>query len=335
MSTKITDQDLHSRLQHWVADGLLDAEQATRIEQSEATRSSGRAGARPPGRGALIVEALGYLGGALTILAGFIAVNLLWPDIPLEAQLAFAATAAVALGVVGVVIRAGAEPAFRRLRSVLWLMSTACLTALAGLLGDQVWHLRALTTVVFAAAITTAYASALWWWSRTSVQHLATFVAAATAAGTVVGRLAEGETAWAPGLAVWLFSAAWAYTVYRARVSTHRAGYVAAVVGVTMGAQMTMATAAGQVLALGTVAGLMVGGVLLRRVWLLVAGSIGSIVFVPQTAVRYLPHSMGVPLSMLAGGLVLVATALLLARRWRRLERSRTIVQHPGRTHET
>jgi hypothetical protein len=98
---------------------------------------------------------------------------------------------------------------------------------------------------------------------------------------------------------------------------------------------MTMATAAGQVLALGTVAGLMVGGVLLRRVWLLVAGSVGSIVFVPQTAVRYLPHSMGVPLSMLAVGLVLVATALLLARRWRRLERSRTIVQHPGRTHET
>src|SRR6266508_1938591 len=79
------------------------------------------------GRAPFVVEALGYLGGTLAIIAGFIAVGQLWPDIPTEAQLSFAGIAAAALGVVGAVMRAQGDPAFARLRSVLWLMSTASL----------------------------------------------------------------------------------------------------------------------------------------------------------------------------------------------------------------
>jgi hypothetical protein len=320
MSTKPADQDLHRRLQHWVADGLLEAEQAGRIEQAEGERARSRVEDRrlPPGRAALIVEALGYLGGALTILAGFLAVNLLWPGIPLGAQLAFAATATVALGIAGAAIRVGDEPAFGRLRSVLWMMSTACLAAFLGLLGDQVWHLRPITTVALAAATTTAYAAVLWWRSRGWLQHLVTFAAAATAVGTLIARLATDATSWAPGLAIWLLSTAWGLAVYRVGLRPPRAGYLATVVGALFGAQMTMAVAAGHVLALSTVAGLLIGGVLLRRFGLLAAGAVGVVAIVPQTAVRYLPQSMGAPLALLAVGLVLVTVALWLARRWRR-----------------
>jgi len=313
--TNARDQDLHRRLAHWVAEGLLDAAQADRIEQAETEWAADRQ--PPPGHGALIVEALGYLGGALTILAGFVAVNLLWPDVPLAAQLAFAGIGAVTLLAVGAGIRIGDEPAYRRLRSTLWLMSTGCLTAFAGLTGAQMWHLSGLTTTVVTAATTTIYAAGQWWWTRSALQHLATFVAAATTVGTVIARLAADATHWAPGLGIWLLSVMWAYAVYRTPLQPRRAGAVAAVVGALVGAQLTLPVAAGHVLALGTVAGLLIGGVLVRRVGPLVAGAVGVIVFVPETAVRYLPQSMGVPLAMLTVGLVLVAAALGLARRWR------------------
>jgi hypothetical protein len=313
--TSAHDQELHRRLERWVAEGLLDAVQADRIQRAEAEWATDRQ--RLPGRGGLIVEALGYLGGALTILAGFIAVNLLWPDVPLAAQLAFAGIGAVALLAVGAAIRIGDEPAYRRLRSTLWLMSTGCLAAFAGLIGAQVWHLSGLTTTVLTAAITTVYAAGQWWWSRTALQHLVTFVAAATTVGTVIDRLAPGATHWAPGLGIWLLSVLWAYVAYRMPLPPRRAGQVAAAVGALVGAQLTLPVAAGHALALGTVAGLLIGGVLVRRVWPLVAGALGVIVCVPETAVRYLPQSMGVPLAMLTVGLVLVAAALGLARRWR------------------
>ncbi len=324
MSTNAADQNLHERLQRWVAGGLLDAAQADPIEQAEAEWARARMRDRRPlpGRGALIVEALGYLGGALTILAGFIAVNLLWPDIPLGAQLAFAGSGAAALLAAGVAIRVGDEPAFRRLRSVLWLMSTGCLSAFAGLVAAQVWHLSPLTTVMVTAVTTTAYAATLWWWSRGSLQHLVTFAAAATAVGTIVARSAADATHWAPGVGIWLLSVAWAFAVYRAALPPRRVGYVTAAAGALVGAQLTMPVAAGHALALGTVAGLLIGGILLRRVWLLVAGALGVIVFVPETAVRYLPQSMGVPLAMLTVGLMLLAAALWLARRWRRPARA-------------
>jgi hypothetical protein len=63
----------------------------------------GRSGGR---RAPLIVEALGYLGGILAVIAGFVAVGQLWPDIPTGAQLAFAAAGAVLLAAAGAVVHA-------------------------------------------------------------------------------------------------------------------------------------------------------------------------------------------------------------------------------------
>jgi uncharacterized membrane protein YidH (DUF202 family) len=75
-----------------------------------------------------------------------------------------------------------------------------------------------------------------------------------------------------------------------------------------------MEVAAGHVLALLTVAALLAAGVALRRVWLLGLGAYGIVQVVPQTAVRYLPESVGAPLALFAIGLVLLGVALWLAR---------------------
>jgi hypothetical protein len=84
-----------------------------------------------------------------------------------------------------------------------------------------------------------------------------------------------------------------------------------------------MPVAAGQVLALGTVAALLAAGVVLRRVWLLAVGAVGVIIVVPRTANRYLPESFGTPLALFLIGACLLCLALWLARWSRPRPRSR------------
>ena len=86
----------------------------------------------------LVAEALGYAGGVLAIAAGIYMVRDLWPSPSTGAVLAFAAVACVVLGAGGAAVRMTGDPALRRLRSVLWLLSTVSLAAFAGTLADQV-----------------------------------------------------------------------------------------------------------------------------------------------------------------------------------------------------
>ncbi|HEU4422281.1 MAG TPA: DUF2157 domain-containing protein [Pilimelia sp.] len=324
MTDMLTRHDLGEYLRQWVAAGLIDAEQAARIESAELTRAT-RIGGRAP----LVVEALGYLGGALAVIAGFIAVGQLWPDIPTGVQLAFAAVAAVLLGVAGALLRHRADPAFGRLRAVLWLMSTASVTAFVGVLAAQVWHFTNLSAVLAAAAVTTGYAAALWRWAQTPLQHLVLFAGAAVTVGAGVARIDPDMPLWASGLAVWLLSALWAFVVYRGHLPPRTVGYLAAAVGLLVGAQLTMDTAAGHLLALATVGALLAGGVVLRNVWLLAVGALGVMLVVPTTAARYLPENLGAPLAIFVTGMVLLGVALWLAR-WSRPPPSTPSRSRPG-----
>jgi hypothetical protein len=261
-----------------------------------------------------VAEALGYVGGVLAVVAGFIAVTELWPGITTGAQLAFAAAGTVALGAAAVLVRPGDSPALRRLRSVLWLLSTACLVAFISVLADQIWHFSPVDTTLVATAVATPYAAVLWWHTRAPLQHLAMFAGAATLVGTGIASVAPGLDAWLPGLGVWALSAAWGAAAHRGYLAPRNAGYLAAGIGLLTGAQLTMQVAAGHVLALVTVAGLIAAGVALRRVWLLLLGAIGVLLFVPQTASRYLPQSVAAPLAVFAVGLALLGVALWLAK---------------------
>ena len=318
----------------WVAEGWIDREQAARIEAGEAARGPATAPAVAPAsgpapapafgpapepgpavhRGPLVVEALGYVGGVLAIVAGFIAVDQLWPRIPTGAQLAFAAAGCLALGAAAGVMRTGGEAAFGRLRNVLWLLSTACLAAFMGLLTSQVWHLAWETATPVSAAVATAYAAGLWWRTRAALQQLAMFAGAAVLVGTGIHLAAPGTDTWGPGLGVWVLSVAWGACAYRGYLAPQLAGYLATGIGLLTGAELTMQEAAGHVLALVTVAGLFAAGIALRRVWVLVLAAIGVLQVVPQTAVRYLPQSVAAPLAVFTVGLALLGVALWLAR---------------------
>ncbi|MFD1662340.1 DUF2157 domain-containing protein [Streptomyces caeni] len=328
MTVKRPEPGVHTQLARWVAEGLISSEQAARIETAEVARANaaGRPGTAPRdgdrSRGSMVVEALGYLGGAMAIIAGFIAVVQLWSDIPPSAEAGFAATAAVLLGATGAAVHTEGNPALQRLRSVLWLMSAASLAALGGVLSAHVWHLSASNGTLLSAAMATAYAMLLWLRTQAALQHLAVFAGAAVTLDAGIASIDRNAPGWVLGLAVWLLSVGWGAMAYRGRVRPLTAGYLATAVGLLVGAQLMMETAAGHVVALLTVGALLAGGVVIRGVWLLAIGAFGVIEVVPQTAARYLPNSLAAPLAVLSIGVVLLGVATLLAKRARASGRS-------------
>jgi len=214
-----------------------------------------------------------------------------------------------------VAVRATSDPALRRLRSVLWLLSTVSLAAFTGTLADQVWGFGPASTTLVTAAVSAAYGAALWRRTRAVLQHLAVFASLAVLAGTVVARLDPGLGAWGPGLAIWAMSVLWGVAVMRGYLPPGATGYFAAGIGVLAGAQLTMQVAAGYALALATVAGLLVAGVLLRQAWLVVLGALGVLLVTPQITTRYLPMSAATPVAIFVVGVVLLGSAVWLARR--------------------
>jgi hypothetical protein len=262
----------------------------------------------------LVAEALGYAGGVLAIAAGIYLARDLWPGLSTGGVLAFAAVACVVLGAGGAAVRTTGDAAFRRLRSVLWLLSTVSLAAFTGTLADQVGRFGPESTTLVTAAASAAYGAALWWRTRAVLQHLAVFASLAVLVGTAVYRLWPHAGAWAPGLGIWALSALWGVAALRGYLPPVVTGYIAAGIGLLAGAQLTMQIAAGHVLALATVAGLLAAGVLLRQAWLVALGAVGVLLVTPQTTSRYLPTSAAAPLAILVVGVALVGSAVWLAR---------------------
>lgn len=272
----------------------------------------------PRSRTPVAVEALGYLGGTLAVVAGLVAVERLWPGAPISAELALTGVAAVALGAGGALTPAGRDPAFGRLRSMLWLLSAIAATAFTAGLCDVVLHLPGYPAATATGAVATCYTAVLWRAARTAPQHLALFGATLLLAGSGIAWAAGEDRYWAPGLAIWALSLLWAVAVERGILGPPRAGQVAAGFGLLLGCQLMMGTTAGRVLAIVTVLALLAAGAVTRRGWPLAFGVIGVIQVVPQTVLGYLPRSAAGPLAMLAAGLVLLATAAYVARRHRR-----------------
>lgn len=330
MSASSSGSGLREQLAGWVAQGLIDAGQAARIGAAAEPRTAapspapvpGAEGgrARPdPGTGSrrlpLAVEALGYLGAVFAVVAGFIAVGRLWPAIPAGAELAFAGVAAGVLLLAGAVLPTDGHPEFGRLRSALWLTSTASLAAFAGLLtGPQFANLGPASRPLVTEAVVTAYAVLLWWRYRAALQHLAAFAGIAALIGTAIAQAWPGRTPWGPGLGLWMLSLLWGIAAHRGYLGRPDVGYVAAAAGLLVGAQLTMELAAGQALGTVTVAGLLAAGVALRKVLLVGFGAVAAIEILPQVASRYLPSGAAAPAAVFAVGLVMLAAALWLAK---------------------
>jgi hypothetical protein len=301
---------LHEQLERWAVAGLIDAPQASRIEAAEQARAE----AMPRRRLPLVAEVLGYVGAVIAIAAVTVLVHQLWKHVPPAAELAVAGAFAIGLLTAGAMVRTEGDPAYRRLRSAIWLLATVSAAAFAAVVGHDYLHLSHISVGLLAEAAWLGCALPLWWRTKSALQHLALFGGAIAIVETVLQRVDPNAGAFAVGLALWILSVVWGTAVYRGYLAPAIMGAPLSATGALVGAIIAIDSPVGQALAIVTVAALLTVGIVVRRVLLIGVGTVGIVYVIPDTAHRYLPGSVSAPLAIALVGLVLLGIALWLTR---------------------
>ncbi|TCC24762.1 hypothetical protein [Kribbella speibonae] len=274
-------------------------------------RPAPRTPADDDGRTSLVVESLAYLGGVIVLVAAGLISARYWSALGTTGQLAVGGAAAALLLAGGMVTNPSAPGV--RLRSVLWLLSTAGTGAFLALFADVVLDFDGSAIGALAGGGASALASVLWWRLPVLTQQAAFFVAAMLAAGATVAELTSDPQL--PGLAVWGTGAIWFLLGWRELVKPRRPVQALAAAAALIGALMTLPADAGMVLALCTVVAVVVPAVVFGDLLLLAVGALGAVNILPVVVNEWFPGDLAAPLVLLVVGALLVTTAVHTARK--------------------
>ena len=232
----------------------------------------------------VVVEAAGYLGGALVVVSTLLIGARYWGDLSTAARLVATGGAAAVLFVAGVLV-AGRGRVGARLASVLWLGSTAAIAGFSAVVVDATpaWEQHAALVV---AGVTAAWATALWARHRVLVQQVAMALALLVTAATAVADLTASDSL--PGLAVWGVAGGWLLLGWRGALAPRRAVMPLAAAAMTLGTLMTLPTTWGFALAFLTLASLLALALRLRELPLLVVAALGTLLVLPTAAMESL-----------------------------------------------
>lgn len=300
-------------LERWVAAGLLSRTEADAILAYERDLLARRRAARVrepreprERRVPVVAEALGYIGGVLATAGLVLLLARYWADIATAGRLALAGGVALALLVAGASVDERTDPAFARLRWILWAAATAAAGVFAGVLAADALHARAGDTVAFAVAVAVTLVSAPLWGGRVRpVQQLTFLGGLAVTVGTATAQIAGLGPV---GLAVWLTGAA-IVAVALDRVGTtpeltQAVGSVALVAGaaIMVGEWQSLGLVLGAVTALALLALGAVPGLVPTHAGVVVTTVIGG-----AAAAQALPPALGY-FSQEAGGVTGLVT---------------------------
>jgi hypothetical protein len=302
-------------LQRATESGVVTADQAAALlALAAAPRPRTRGGGGPVRAAPLAAEIVGYLGAVLAMIGAAILVGQFWEDMASWSRLALAGSLAVGLWGAGAVVDESADAVLWRLRGFLWLLSSGAVAFFAGLLGGDVFEWAPDPVAVFVGSVTALHAGSLWRLRDRPAQYLA-FVAG------VIAALA-GASAWIDGpgmvgLVLWAFGAVWLVLGWRRIVVPAAIALVAApglmlvAAGVTGGSWQSLAPVFG----LATAAGMLVGGIVLKEFLITGVGVAGVFVYLPMSGAEYFGETIGVPIVLLASGVLLIVLMVLLLRR--------------------
>jgi hypothetical protein len=302
-------RSLPALVDRWLAEGVITPEQARLMLRAEPRRDPA-----PDGNGArpspVVIEAAGYLGGALVVVASLLIGARYWGDLGTAARLVVIGAGAAALLVAGALVTGRGEEG-RRLTSVLWLGSTAAASGFTAVLVDAT-SARDEHAPLLVAGATAAWATTLWLLHRVLAQQVAMFVALLASVAAALAVLTTSDSL--PGLGVWVVAATWLLLAWRGRLAPRRAVMALAAAAMTVGALITLPTAWGFVLAFLTLAALVALAVRLRELTLLVIAALGALQVLPAAVVEWFPGTVLAPVTLLLVGAVLVGAAVRLTR---------------------
>lgn len=300
---------LKDQLSRWLNAGFITDEQAARITAFEAARAENQERRVP-----LIVEALGYLGAALAVIAVLILAQEFWADLELWGRLALLGTVTIGLLVAGWVLRNSPLEAIRRLAGFLWFFAVVGAGFSFGILSVDGLDTSDETALLVGSAAAAAIAFLLWRFRTQSLQQVA-FAAGLWMALIGLFLVAEWPEE-AYGLGLWALGTVWLFLTWGTLIRPVLTGYALGGVASLIGVQLLAVDERGWPLLLGVlVAGLLiVASVTLRQIILLAIGSAGVFIFVPQVVFHFFGDSLGAPVALLISGAALIAGAVALAR---------------------
>jgi hypothetical protein len=314
----------------WVAEGIITQDQADRIHAREhGPVLTGAATARPSMM-PLVVEALGYLGGAIVVVATGLIAGQYWEDMSDTTRMSLLGAAALLLLVGGAIVPDRLEEVGDRMRSVVWVVSTGSLAGFLGVWGSQVadWHDEDLALLVTAG--TAAYATALFLFRPAVLQQVAMMGLIGGTAAALLAKYVDTDS-W-PGVGFWVVGAAWLVLGQGAILRPVGLARAAGAVMMVFGSMITTSDRADAALvfSLVTVAIVIVLAVAFSDLVLLAIGALGAIRAIIAAVDKWFPNSLAAALALLVVGSGLVVTAIWIARRRARAAAQETPTPRPA-----
>lgn len=327
---------ISAAVDRWLAEGLITPEQAQQMRTDIDSRPISpppevpATGKKPDGTQqhfpVIIIEALGYLGGAIVVVALGLLVSYFWSDLSTVGQLVLiAAVFGILLGAGVAVPQQLGAPAIR-LRSVLWMAATVAWACLIGFTVDNYAGLHDERMAAVAAWSSVALGLLLWYLHREPLQQIAVFIPLLIGVG-VGTYLAQGgnpesdNSSW-QGAAVWIVSLVWFGLGWFGRIRPAMLATALGAIGSLFGAMMCVENPALAIVGVAMLVALVAAAVARNDFVLLAVAALGSLELLPSTIMQYFPGILAAALVLLLVGLLLIVAALFIARRRNRLATS-------------
>jgi uncharacterized membrane protein len=295
-----------------VARGTLSREAADAILADERERRLAPPSERRPVVSPL-VEAIGYVGASLVMIGMAVLVGSSWEDLVTWSRLAILGGVAVALFVVGALLRDESEPVIWRLRNFVRLLSTGALAGFVGVLTVDALEWPGAPVAIAIGATVAAYSLALWQLQDRPAQHLSTLLGLLIGAG---GLMAAWDGPGAVGLAVLAIGAGWLALGSRGVLPPPLVAGVLGLAACLIGPAITAGSweHASPVIGLAVSVTLIVVGTMIHQFLVTGAGVLGLFAYVPYTLGVFFGESVGAPVILLVSGAMLLVVMFVLLR---------------------
>jgi hypothetical protein len=303
-----TMRDLAEHLEKWRTADLISQEQVDAIVSFEESSQ--------PHRSSLIAEVIGYLGGALAIVAVWVFLAEYWNDLRSWAQLTLIGVLTIAFLAAGAWTRSSHNEALKRLSSFLWFLAVAGVAGWFAVLTTETLDVNNETTALWIAIPAFLVALVLWQLLPKALQVIALVGSGHALVLSALAQLEPAPFDWF-GLIVWSIGVGCVFLAWGHVLEPQGVSYGLGIVAILLGPTITAASldqAWPLWLGLVTAGALLAASVQLREIVLLVGGAGAVFVFLPQLIFNYFRDSLGVPVALFLSGVLLMAVALLVAR---------------------
>ena len=320
----VQPDELSDWVETWEHGGVITAEQAERMKADVAAAQSAQLRHRSH-VASLVVEALGYLGAVIIVVALGLIIGEFWDELPVWLTFVGALLLTAGLVIAGMVLPVVRSEAANRLRTVLYVAAVFPFAGAAAIAATEWFDLEDIEVGVAASAAAAVLAAGLWFIERRPLQHVAFYVAALFTVGTTTSLITQPEFVFyyaetpmwvtVSGLAVWAFGLAWFMLSWAEFIKPPELGKILGAVAMVAGVMNASQATWGLFLGLATVTALVVLAVLMRDFGLLIVAAIGTLQVLPMLIVELFPGVLAAALALLVVGALLILAAIYIARR--------------------